>query len=376
MISFVFFLRKKNRRRRFFSFKERTPMRTFLCLIIVFTIFFLFGIILLYPRPIDIVYTWVDYDESMKMEITGQSITPYVSLDELKYSIRSIFLFAPWFHHIYLVVRDGQCPWWLNTEHPNITLVNHSEIIPKEYLPTTNSIVIEAHLHFIPSLSEQYLYLNDDVLLWNPVQSTVFFRNGKTIQTNSTVVSSEYKQPMRIEKNEIICNDNIDAEYEFMKMIGWNASLIQSLWGYDQVSLVHHVPFPNLKSTNRQLDSLLYKLRKNGTSLADLSNQQKKRSNENIARVSIFQKYFYQKKSKTILIEEENVKAQMIELSHLFRNTSQIQSLLYDHDTLFVNIQNNIEYMDKGAKDNGMQDWNLMKSIMDRKFSEKSPVEY
>ena len=80
--------------------------------------------------------------------------------------------------------------------------------------------------------------------------------------------------------------------------------------------------------------------------------------------------------SKTILIEEENVKAQMIELSHLFRNTSQIQSLLYDHDTLFVNIQNNIEYMDKGAKDNGMQDWNLMKSIMDRKFSEKSPVEY
>lgn len=354
-------------------------MNAFVIVIIVFLIVIILGIILSYPQnqqPIDIVYTWVDYDESIKQEMVGQSMTPYLSLDELKYSIRSIFLFAPWFHHIYLVVRDGQCPSWLNTEHPKITLVKHSEIIPQQYLPTTNSIVIEAHLHFIPSLSEQYIYFNDDVLLWNPVQPNMFFTNGKTIQTNSTVVSSEYKPPMMIQKRDIICNDEGDSEYEFMKMIGWNASLIQTLWGYKDVSIVNHVPFPNFKSTNRQLDTLLHQFKRNGKSLADASNERKIRSNDNIARVSIFQKYFYHKKSKAIFVDEEHVHAKMIEMSHLFRNVNEIEDLLHDNDTLYFNVQNNIEYDDEGAKENGIKDWNLMKQVLEKKFSEKSPMEY
>lgn len=44
-------------------------------------------------------------------------------------------------------------------------MVNHSDIIPKEFLPTYNSNVIESYLHQISGLSDIFLYFNDDVFI-------------------------------------------------------------------------------------------------------------------------------------------------------------------------------------------------------------------
>jgi hypothetical protein len=41
-------------------------------------------------------------------------------------------------------------------------VVRHSEIIDKKYLPLFNSLPIEASIHHIPGLSENFLYSNDD----------------------------------------------------------------------------------------------------------------------------------------------------------------------------------------------------------------------
>ena len=38
----------------------------------------------------------------------------YADFDQIKYSLRSIEMYAPWANHIY-IVTNGQVPDWLNT---------------------------------------------------------------------------------------------------------------------------------------------------------------------------------------------------------------------------------------------------------------------
>lgn len=145
--------------------------------------------------PIDVVYTWVDgadpaWRARRDRALTEQGIplneqaaneSRYISRDELRYSMRSLFQYAPWVRHIWLVT-DDQVPPWLDTSHEQITVVSHREVFGgRGLLPTFNSHAIETQLHRIDGLSEHFLYFNDDVMLGRPVQPHVFFHpNGVT----------------------------------------------------------------------------------------------------------------------------------------------------------------------------------------------------
>jgi hypothetical protein len=139
--------------------------------------------------PIDIVYTWVDLDDPAFREQLAtylpsgsganrptMSEARFACHEELRYSLRSIERFAPWFNHIY-IVTNGQVPAWLGA-HPKVTLVTHDQILEPKYLPTFNSHVIGSALHRIPNLSEHYVYFNDDVLLIRPLAPTDAFTVG------------------------------------------------------------------------------------------------------------------------------------------------------------------------------------------------------
>ena len=98
--------------------------------------------------------------------------------DELRFSLRSVWRFAPWARHVF-IVTNGQVPHWLNLQHPRLTLVSHAELYPnRSHLPTFSSPSIECHLHRIPGLSSHYVYLNDDVLLGNEVWPDDFFTSS------------------------------------------------------------------------------------------------------------------------------------------------------------------------------------------------------
>nr|WP_086722450.1 stealth family protein [Streptomyces carpinensis] len=136
--------------------------------------------------PIDVVYTWVDgSDPDWLRRRAGFSDRPYhdeaanaaryLSRDELRYSLRSLHLYAPWVRNVYLVTAD-QCPRWLNTDHPRIKVVGHRDIFTDpDVLPTFNSHAIESQLHHIEGLSEHFLYLNDDVILGQEILPEHFF---------------------------------------------------------------------------------------------------------------------------------------------------------------------------------------------------------
>ncbi|MEO5664448.1 MAG: stealth conserved region 3 domain-containing protein [Nocardioides sp.] len=137
--------------------------------------------------PIDVVYTWVDGEDAdwnvarasrdgadARKESAGDA--RFRSRDELRYSLRSLHLFAPWVQKIFLVTA-GQRPSWL-ADDERITLVDHREILPADALPTFNSQAIETSLHRIPGLAEHFVYVNDDVFLGRPTRPGFFFSPG------------------------------------------------------------------------------------------------------------------------------------------------------------------------------------------------------
>jgi hypothetical protein len=47
--------------------------------------------------------------------------------------------------------------------------------VNKSHLPTFSSPAIESHLHRIPGLADNFLYLNDDVMLGRPIFPDDFY---------------------------------------------------------------------------------------------------------------------------------------------------------------------------------------------------------
>ncbi|XP_012270546.1 N-acetylglucosamine-1-phosphotransferase subunits alpha/beta isoform X2 [Orussus abietinus] len=124
--------------------------------------------------PIDVVYTWVNgsdpaFLKNLQRYVSRNDInaaTPRFSdKDELRYSLRSIEMYAPWVRHVY-IVTNGQIPNWLDMDNPRMTLTKHDDIfLDPADLPTFSSPAIESHIHRIPGLSDKFLYFNDDVML-------------------------------------------------------------------------------------------------------------------------------------------------------------------------------------------------------------------
>lgn len=136
---------------------------------------------------IDLVYIWVDGNDqewlkkkklfmNEKINIAGR----YQNNQELKYSLRSIEKHLPWFRKIF-IVTDNQVPSFIDVNHPKITIVDHTEIIPNEILPTFNSGVIEYFIHKIPDLSEHFLFVNDDMFVNRDLLPSFFFKDGLPI---------------------------------------------------------------------------------------------------------------------------------------------------------------------------------------------------
>lgn len=141
-------------------------------------------------EPIDVVYTWVDGSDPewlrrkanaldsrnlADLDSTASSPSRFTNRDELKYSLRSIEMYASWVNHIY-IVTDQQVPTWLDCSHPKVTIVDHRDIFSDpNVLPVFNSHAIESQLHHIDGLSERYLYMNDDVFFSRPVSPNMFF---------------------------------------------------------------------------------------------------------------------------------------------------------------------------------------------------------
>lgn len=128
--------------------------------------------------PIDVVITWVDdqtpgYRDMLRAHARAvPDLDPSRTRDNLellRYGLRSLERHAPWINHVYLLTCRPQAPDWLARDGRHLTLVHHDQVIAPELLPTFNSFAIISHLHRIPGLSENFLYLEDDMLFLKDV---------------------------------------------------------------------------------------------------------------------------------------------------------------------------------------------------------------
>ena len=139
------------------------------------------------PFPVDLVYLWVDgadpkwlAKKNAALAAVGKPIDRsaisgrFESKDELKYSLRSVQKCLPWINHIY-IITDDQVPSWLNVDNPLISIIDHRDIVPAEFVPTFNSVTLELFIHHIPGLSEHFIYANDDMFVGAPLTPDFFF---------------------------------------------------------------------------------------------------------------------------------------------------------------------------------------------------------
>ncbi|MFF1828414.1 stealth family protein [Paenarthrobacter sp. NPDC058040] len=150
---------------------------------------------------VDIVFSWVDGSDpeyiarrraQQAEAVLGEGDdheARYRQIDELKYALRSVHMFAPWIRRIF-IATDSPAPAWL-AEHPKVRIVRSEEFFADpSVLPTHNSQAVECQLHHIDGLSEHFLYSNDDMFFGRPVGPDMFFTPGgitKFIEANTRI---------------------------------------------------------------------------------------------------------------------------------------------------------------------------------------------
>lgn len=152
--------------------------------------------------PVDVVYTWVDsadpaweasraeWVKRQNPELNSSANEErYLDREELRYSLRSLWLYAPFIRNVYIVTA-GHYPDWLNCRNSRVHLIRHIDIFPDPtVLPTFNSHAIEACLHRIPGLAERFLYFNDDVFLGREVTIDTFYTKSGLIKSRFSRVA-------------------------------------------------------------------------------------------------------------------------------------------------------------------------------------------
>ncbi|MBB5127828.1 stealth family protein [Streptomyces griseoloalbus] len=206
--------------------------------------------------PVDVVYTWVDgdepemrakrarYQERGIAEILDKetNASRYTSHDELKYSLRSLAMYADFVRHVY-IVTDGQTPHWLDDRAPGITVVDHRDIFPPDVLPVFNSHAIETRLHHIPGLSEHYLYLNDDVFVGRRVTAEHFFHGSGLMKIPVSPLKIGVGKPHAEETATNSASKNVRR-------------LLFEKFGRMTTNNFMHTPLPQQRETLRVLEEL------------------------------------------------------------------------------------------------------------------------
>ena len=228
-------------------------------------------------EPIDFVIPWVDGNDPEWLALRNRYLGQQIENDRapvlfdasrnrfddwgtLRYLFRSIESCAPWVHKIHLITW-GHVPQWLNITHPQLNIVRHQDYIPTRYLPTFSANTIELNLHHLESLTEKFVYFNDDMFLLRKLTPDDFFKNGlprlharilpanmsrKTwfaMRTaNAAIVSDHFTTWQAVRNHPIAWFNPCDGIYSLV-----NIMLIP--FGYFSMFWALHIPEAYLKST-------------------------------------------------------------------------------------------------------------------------------
>lgn len=144
----------------------------------------------------DAVITWVDGSDpahqakmapflgASKKTPDSAATTRFANCGEIEFCVMSIIQFTPWIDNIYIVTDSQQPQFFASISDPSlrkrIRIIDHKELFSgyEFALPVFNSLAIEAMLWNIPGLSEDFIYLNDDVMFIRSTPIEAFRADG------------------------------------------------------------------------------------------------------------------------------------------------------------------------------------------------------
>lgn len=120
-----------------------------------------------FQNKVDVVYLWVNGTINKPKDTTGlkevSTANRFREWNELKYSIELLRKNGKNVGNIY-VITNGNRPQYDNMN--GILFVDHSDFIPKKYLPTFSSYTIQFNLdRLLNKLSDPFLLLDDDFFI-------------------------------------------------------------------------------------------------------------------------------------------------------------------------------------------------------------------
>ena len=206
-----------------------------------------------FTHDVDVVFSWVDGSASDFQRQRAAQMAEYVvgdgddgparyrHVDELRYALRSVHMYAPWVRRIF-IATDSPVPTWL-LEHPKITIVRSEEFFADpSVLPTHNSHAIEAQLHRIPGLAEHFIYSNDDMFFGRPVGPELFYSPGGITKFVEAAT-------------RIGLGDNDPSRSGFENAARVNRALLRERFGKVTTRHLEHTPAPLRKSVMFELEA-------------------------------------------------------------------------------------------------------------------------
>ena len=238
-------------------------------------------------EPIDIVYCWCDGNEpqfkarknhylqleNRPMEQDDVGELRFWNNEELKYSLRSLEKYLPWINHVY-IVTDRQVPAWLNLHNPRVSIIDHSEIMPSQSIPTFSASIIEHYLANIQGLTEKFLYANDDMFFNKPLQPSFFFTGDRP-----KIYLTYFEKFQKID-------DENDFKVKYVQVSSWMQTNLNS-WLLLFKNYGHHEFYVSVHSIDGYTKKLFKETLKRYEKVFAITDKHRFRFPENIAR-SIF----------------------------------------------------------------------------------------
>jgi len=177
-------------------------------------------------KHISMVYIVDNNKEDLKNKMT---------IDELKYSLRSIEMYLPWYEgKIYLISQSQKDERisWINKINERIEIIYYRDIIPEESYPTQNRHVIEMYLDKIPNLSEKFIYLKSNHYFRKFTHPRFFFSKEFSPKYN-------FKDALLINKEDLINHSTNSFMYTYKAIIRY--------FGESYISTFrHHINAPSV----------------------------------------------------------------------------------------------------------------------------------
>lgn len=225
---------------------------------------------------IDFVVTWVDGRDAAwqaeKARYSGDrdlnGVNRFRDMGVFEYWFKNVFTLAPWVNQVYLVT-DRQRPAFLD-RYPQVKVVDHTEIIDQQYLPTFDSNTIELNLWKIKGLSEHFVLFNDDMFITKRVTPGDFFSAAgqpRLIPVMNIVQPGDEFSYIPFNNMELLnqvfnkrqfIRENRRKIFRFQYGKRNLQSLLTLPYPYLTGFFENHLPIPHLKSTFQHLANDLF----------------------------------------------------------------------------------------------------------------------